>query len=41
MIQRFATILNCEMMKTQFKYLRLLAGGVTKESSSRREWWKE
>jgi len=32
MIQQYAAILNCEVMKTPFKYLGLLVGGVTSES---------
>jgi len=30
-LQRFATVLNCEMMTTPFKYLELLVGGVIRE----------
>jgi len=32
-IQQFATILNCEVMKTPFKYLGLLVGGSHKRVS--------
>ena len=31
-IQQYVAILNCEVMKTPFKYLGLLVGGVTSES---------
>jgi len=47
MIQQYAAILNCEVMKTPFKYLGLLVGGVTSESrfglervKSRLDRWK-
>jgi len=40
-IQQFATILNCDVMKTPFKYLGLLVGGATSESRFGTECWKE
>jgi len=33
-IQQYAAILNCEVMKTPFKYLGFLLGGATRESRS-------
>ena len=40
MLQRCVTILNCDMMKISFKYLDMLVGGVTKDTSFGNEWWK-
>jgi len=38
MIQRFAKILNCDMMKTPFKYLGMLEVGVTREVHFGMKW---
>jgi len=35
LIQCFAEILNCDVMKTPFKYLGMLVGGVPQEINSR------
>jgi len=40
-IQQYAAILNCEVMKTPFKYLGLLVGGVTEEFRFGTVCWKE
>ena len=37
-IQRFATILNCEVMVTPFVYLGMTVGGVIRERRYREEW---
>jgi len=41
MLQSFATILNCDVMKTPFKYLGMLVRGVIKEESFGIRWWRE
>ena len=40
LVQSCATILNCEVMKTPFKYLGMSIRGTIKGEVSGRGWWR-